>query len=189
LGVGERRCRRVLDRGNHRDLLHREAKESAMTDILERLLAALDEDERIALGAKSYTGRWSWSHGFGEMCNDPDCAFGTLLDVAEPGENVEGVVLMQVHGYDITEPWQGADHIARQDPDSTLARIAGIRKVAQMHGPMPAGGLGIIQCEHCAGLCHSRSGLMCETGGDAPFPCETLLALAEAYGIMDGGQA
>lgn len=63
------------------------------------------------------------------MCNDPECPYGALLDVAGEGEDLEGTVLMQVHGYDIAAPWEGAAHIARQDPATTLARIAAERAI------------------------------------------------------------
>ena len=160
----------------------------ALNDLIERLKAAINDDERVALGAKNHTGRWSWSHGFGEMCNDSTCPFGSLLDEAEPDEDVQGTVLMQVHGYDIKEPWEGAEHIARHDPARTLAMVAAHRKILELHrievealvpGFPPTPEYACVVCdrhEQDGGLIYGQ-----ELG------CPTVLALAAAYGITAGG--
>lgn len=104
-----------------------------MTDLITWLRAQLDEDERVALAAKSNTGRWRWDHGFGAMCNDKECPYGVLMDVAEPDDVFAGTVVMEVHGYDVTEAWQGADHIARHDPARVLREVAAKRAILDEH--------------------------------------------------------
>ena len=56
-----------------------------------------------------------------------------------------------------------------------LAEVA-LQAIIDLHAPV-ADGEGRLQCQHCSGLCHSRSGLSCDDP-DAPFPCETIRLIA-----------
>jgi hypothetical protein len=100
-----------------------------MDALIAFLRTQLDEDEAVARAATNHTGRWSWEHDLGRMCNDETCPMGELVDEAKPDENVAGTVLMEVHGYDVKEPWQGAAHIARHDPARVLREVEAQRKV------------------------------------------------------------
>lgn len=104
-----------------------------MSELVEFLRARLDEDEQVAREATNHTGRWRWDHGYGEQCNDPECPYGELVDEAEPGETIAGTVLMDVHGYDVRESWQGAEHIARHDPARVLAEVEAKRRTIRAH--------------------------------------------------------
>lgn len=57
--------------------------------------------------------------------------------------------------------------------------------ILDLHTPRPTGWHvppdGPLQCEHCAGLCHSYSGIGCDVP-DAEYPCDTVRVIAEAYG-------
>jgi hypothetical protein len=63
-----------------------------------------------------------------------------------------------------------------------LAHIAADRKLLALHAPGPVGRACPAQCGYCANLCQSDSGLSCDRP-DAPFPCDNVVILAEAYGI------
>jgi hypothetical protein len=73
-----------------------------------------------------------------------------------------------------------ADHICRFDRTRVLAEVDAKRRIIDLHGPTADG----AQCDWCASLCHSRSGLMCEQP-DAPFPCPTLWLLALPFAGHD----
>lgn len=100
---------------------------------LDRLRAWLDETERLALAARRETGRWSWTHSVGEMCNDPGCPGGALLDRSAPGlrtrDGYAGTVLMEVHGLDVHDPEWGAGHIAHNDPARVLGWVRAVRTI------------------------------------------------------------
>lgn len=139
-----------------------------MADLHAPITARIDELEQIARAATSHTGRWRWVHGLGEMCDDPTCPFGELFDEAEPGSNFGGTVLMQVHGYDVHEAWQGAEHIATWDPATVLRGLAEDRYLLRKHRRTgPAGGW---------------------CGGHGTFltawPCDDLLSLARRHGVQ-----
>ena len=114
---------------------------------IEFITARLDEDEATARAAMSSTsGIWRWNHGFGDMCNDPSCPFGELTASGSPHDTV----LMQVHGYDVSSPWEGAAHIARHDPARALREVDAKRRL-------------LFQFEHRGNAVRGLDG--CETGG------------------------
>lgn len=88
-------------------------------DLVQFLRARLDEDERAARDAGGKP--WAWEQHYGDMCNDPTCEYGELA--------TDDTVLMDVHGYDVKAPWQGADHIARHDPARVLAEVDAKRQM------------------------------------------------------------
>jgi len=114
---------------------------------------------------------WHWEHDYGDMCNDPTCPYGELA--------TDDAVLMQVHGYDVTEPWQGAAHIQLHHPAAVLRRCETDRRILAQHKPQP-NGTGFEdgwQCQTCS-----------VDGGDGyqylvPYPCPTVEDLAHAHGI------
>lgn len=72
---------------------------------------------------------------------------------------------------------------AIQERDEARQQIAeaqaAVERVRALHAPVVAwtGQLTYVaQCGHCASLCHSRSGLGCDSP-DAPWPCDTIRAL------------
>jgi hypothetical protein len=114
---------------------------------------------------------WHWEHSIGDMCNDPTCPYGELA--------TEDTVLMQVHGYDVTEPWQGAAHIALNDPAAVLRRCEADRRILARHTLDP----DVTYEPACKG---------CGTYGDFELSrvdnlneCLELLDLAHAHGITD----
>jgi hypothetical protein len=72
-----------------------------------------------------------------------------------------------------------AEHIAHHDPAAVLADIAAKRAILDLHSPFTHPYDGLV-CDYCNSLCHSRSGLMCDSP-DAPYPCDTVRLLASAY--------
>jgi hypothetical protein len=104
-----------------------------VSDLVAFLSARLDEDEQAAKAATNETGRWTWDHGLGEQCNDPECPYGSLLDQASESDTYAGTVLMDAHGYDVKAPWQGADHIARHDPARVLREVEAKRRIIHAH--------------------------------------------------------
>lgn len=105
-----------------------------MSDLVEFLRARLDEDERVAREATSESGRWAWDHGLGQLCNGPECPYGILLDTAAEDGSHAGTELMEVHGYDVKVPWEGAEHIARHDPARVLREVEAKRRIVHAHG-------------------------------------------------------
>jgi len=100
-----------------------------MPDLAGWLQEQLDRDEELAIAAGS--GAWVWEHGYGEMCNDPACSYGSLMQVKTTDPNgLNGLTqLVDVHGLDVHEPWQGAPFIAHFNPARVLADIAAKRKL------------------------------------------------------------
>jgi hypothetical protein len=88
-------------------------------------------------------------------------------------------------------------HIVNWDPARVLAEVAAKRRILDLHEPVPSGYSegrwssgsqhGELQCSHCAGLCHSGSGLNCENP-DAPWPCPTVRILVQPYAGRPGWQ-
>lgn len=92
-----------------------------MYDLVQFLRDRLTEDEQAAKDAGGKA--WQWDQHYGDMCNDPTCEYGELA--------TDDTVLMEVHGYDIRAPWQGAAHIARHHPARILAEVDAKRRLLE----------------------------------------------------------
>ena len=129
-----------------------------MTTITEFLNARLDEDEAAAAEA---------AHG--------------SADWAERGtwwlEGVEHNVVGDEEAF--CHP-SNVNHIVRHDPARVLREVAMKRDLLALHRPGKAEFYDGDQCDHCAGQCHSSSGLMCEEP-DARYPCDTVRTLATVH--------
>jgi len=70
--------------------------------------------------------------------------------------------------------WNNAEHIAANDPASVLRRCAADRKLLELHAQdsLP-NGIDLDECRTCGGV-------------NEPWPCPTLLTLAEGYGWTEG---
>lgn len=143
-----------------------------MSDLVEWLVVQLAEDERIARAAGSAAWRWEQDHG--DMCNDATCPYGQLV-----ADNSEGeTVLMRVHGYDVHEQWQGAEHIAAHDPARVLRDIDAMRRQVARHAPHEMGScltceaphFGVKVCNHC----------------ERRWPCPDVRDLADVYADRPG---
>ena len=102
-------------------------------ELIAYLRARIDEEEAVARAAGS--AAWTWDKRFGDLCDDPTCPYGALMQWTDPGPTM----VMEVHGYDVTEPWQGAEHIACWDPARVLAECAAKRAILDAEpspGPM-----------------------------------------------------
>lgn len=128
--------------------------------------------DRAAAVAQAAGGKaWHWEHGYGDMCNDPTCPYGDLA--------TDDTVLMQVHGLDVTEPWQGAEHIAFNHPAAVLRRSEADRKILARHTLDPEA------TWYEAAMCRG-----CGDYGEQGYPytenlndCPELLDLAYAHGL------
>jgi hypothetical protein len=119
---------------------------------------------------------WHWEHSIGDMCNDPTCPYGELA--------TEDTVLMQVHGYDVTEPWQGAAHIELNDPAAILRRCEADRRILARHrlDPDAASTPRAAACDGCG---YEWVQDYCDPVTDNLNDCPELLDLAHAHGITD----
>lgn len=70
---------------------------------------------------------------------------------------------------------------------------AALRAVVELHAPVKlriysAGvPVEVAVCDHCASLCHSRSGLGCDEPRDGAYPCEDIRTIAEQLGVTTEG--
>jgi hypothetical protein len=135
-------------------------------DLAAYILARYDEIEQVARAAISASGHWRWEHGIGDMCNEPECPYGELMEKPRPGETHDGVKLMEVHGYDVKQAWQGAEHIAMHDPAAVLADVTAKRAIVEVHG-------GQHECPDPASWQYPYVG------------CETLRLLAQPFADRD----
>ena len=144
-----------------------------MTDLTTRLLAVIEETERIARVAiaaleDDEAAEWKASNVYGDDSGHPtefDVWFGYIPDDST-------IVRFYVQHSDV------ARHIACHDPASVLRRCAADRKIVELHGVMSDfTGPG---CGSCGDWDHAVS---YEITDPLPFPCPTLLALADGYGI------
>jgi hypothetical protein len=134
---------------------------SAMDDLVAFLRARLDEDEQVA---REITAP-EWSEG---------CSW--LADLRDP-------LPSQRRAYGLPKEWQllsEADtrHIARWDPARVLAEVESKRRMLELHSPVKQTFREHTQCDHCADLCHSYSGISCDAPVDALWPCPTARLLA-----------
>lgn len=141
-------------------------------ELVTRLLAAIAETERIAravrTGLSGETGPWITGESAGQLVDyvvyrpSPDWA-GHIVHACSA--DYAGVDQLEI-----------ARHIARQDPHSTLIRCAADRKIVEIHKPERAG--GFVRCLVC---CEPYAP---EQESEA-WPCDTILALAEGYGLAE----
>ena len=82
-----------------------------MADLIERLKAALDEDERVAMAAESQ----AWH------AREPDSLGLRVVSVSFDTDQVTASILSG-----------NANHIARHDPARTLAMVAAHRKILEL---------------------------------------------------------
>lgn len=143
-----------------------------MTDLIEKLKAAIAEDERIALA----TGSTEWeAHvylGDGsvrEAAND--CLIAAHREVyPECAISMDG---------------DDARHIARHDPARVLREVAAKRKILELHVRVilrAGGGADYYKTTNVCRSCEPRRGALV---GEHSWPCPTLLAIAEPYGITE----
>lgn len=94
-----------------------------MTNLIEQIRAAIDEEERIAREATP--GPWHWrdepNPGWGHQ--PPDLMSGGELVISSWGHDADGVSVEE----------QDMAHIARHDPASVLRKVEGARKVLDWH--------------------------------------------------------
>lgn len=147
-----------------------------MTDLHDWITQQIDKAKAVARDAGG--APWHWEHDYGGMCNDQTCPYGELVADYPEGP----ITVMDVHGYDIHEPWSGAAHIALHDPAAVLRRCAADRKILAEHAAQPDGSgfPDSQQCQTCS-----------QPGGDGyqylvPYPCPTVRDLAEGYGLEEG---
>lgn len=155
-----------------------------MSDLAERLLAAIEETERIARGDLLTSA-------------DPEPPPGTTVELFD-GEELwtrhadmwPGSWLR--HGSEETgdpETWTkvagnyGPARVIRLDRDTVLRRCAADRKIVELHKPDDFTGRECTSCwvEDPDGA--SPHGMTMESEA---WPCPTLLALADGYGIEVG---
>lgn len=130
------------------------------TELIEQIREVLDEDERIARATmltESDDGQWVETHD--PDTGEPNGVLGHCMHIG----------LMRGGG-DLDDPAQ-ARHIARQDPKWTLALVEAHRKILDAHPVVTKDGFR----PWCA-TCDDQT---------QDYPCETVLALAEAYGIEE----
>lgn len=72
-------------------------------------------------------------------------------------------------------------------PATTVRKLLVLHSLITTHNWSAGLRIPVQQCDHCADLCHSRSGLMCESP-DAPWPCPTVRIVAEQFAGRRGYQ-
>jgi len=128
-------------------------------DLLARLTAVLNEEERVALAAHEGGGP-DWSQV------DADRTPGRI-------EDAKGYVIT----YDEGSPSSGeAAHIALHDPARVLRQVAAHREIVERHRPVDETAAG-PQCDHCT---HR------DEPGWVRWPCPDVRAIAGIYGVGDG---
>lgn len=145
------------------DNRHKPAPEPEPAAIALFVLARLDEEQALAEAATEGTGSGTW------RMREHEADYWMITD--STGETVV---------YD--EGWpsdEQARHIAFQDPARTLTRIKAIRALAANHTRSDPRN-GAIRCYDCADMCHSYSGLNCDSP-DAAWPCEGIRGIAAIW--------
>ena len=163
------------------------------SDLVERLLAAIGETERISRLAcgceQSYEGdgeRWRWEYAglYDDRVDQPVEFDPADMYIAQGGH----VSLRSVEQYPTrsvgplpnfvisgTDELRGAvaAHMTHHDPHAVLRRCAADRKIVGLHQREPAG-KGYVDCSACHSPYEHES---------EEWPCDTLKALAEGYGV------
>lgn len=128
-----------------------------MTDLIERIKAAIDEDERIVREVLNVSGddrdqpTWTVETFVGDYANY--CHVNTFGEEVGCGREGFG-------GEEL------AAHIARHDPDRVLRHVEATRKLLGQH--LPNGDQDFPLCDECSGR---------------TWPCSPIEALAAIYGI------
>lgn len=150
-----------------------------MSDLVSRLIAAIEETERLATNCE---GR-EWGH-----------RFGPAPDGEEPEHWVAGVPTsdtIAICGEDYTMARHHAAHIAHNDPTAVLRRCAADRRRLELHAPEETdwwaeddedgGPVEILYCPRC------WKGQSCACCAPAPtrghWPCEEVRLLCDTYGL------
>jgi hypothetical protein len=72
--------------------------------------------------------------------------------------------------------------VFQHDPADAVRRYEADLRRLERHAPSPQLHYDEVVCDYCYDLCHSRSGLMCDTP-DAPWPCDEIKDLAASLGV------
>lgn len=128
-----------------------------MDDRIARIREAIDEDERRAEAAFDQARHGEWEYRPGS--DDGLYAAGGAIEIFRS----------DAYGYTRIGGAYG-QHIARHDPARVLLQVAAHRKMLELHDQSETHG-DFTYCRAC---------------GTTARPCETLRALAEAYGIEIG---
>ncbi|MEU0467283.1 DUF6221 family protein [Amycolatopsis sp. NPDC006131] len=132
-----------------------------MSDLVERLLAAITETERVAAAVPDYlAGPWTAGKKEGYLTGDYKVFAASGQEVVGPGYEGGGAFGVEVR-----------DHIALNGPARALRRCAADRKIVELHEPR---GVRDVDCGECSDRDYPE-----------PWPCPTLEYLAEGYGITE----
>jgi hypothetical protein len=135
--------------------------------------ARLEEEELDALAARQGGGDGRWTARIFDGGSAPTWQVdgkgcGLVCDVGDPIEHRAGSY---------------ADHIARQDPAATLARVAALRALVALHGRAPCG----IEEHGGPDLCEGENWCK-ECAGTDSWPCPTIRHVAAIWRIGPDGQ-
>lgn len=141
-----------------------------MSILHDRIRAVVEERLRIARAVAGYRqrpGELIWA-----QC-DPERDHGLIGDA-----------LGNVVTYDVGNREQ-AEFIAANDPADAILGAEHALAVLERHAPV-LDELDRLVCDGCEELCHSRSGLGCDSP-DAPYPCAEVRSLATRWRVeVDG---
>lgn len=144
-----------------------------MSDLISRLLTAIEEAEEDARDASTWGDDWSVADHvappWGEDTPD-DVILAAGKPVATMNTEYGGCL--------------AASHVARNDPAAVLRRCAADKRVLERHNkPEPMDPFQVrvwrfeVKCGHCSWTCYTD----CEDM--VKFPCPDLVDLADRYGI------
>lgn len=122
-------------------------------EIHDKIRAEVERRLAVAQAADAYPSPWTNEELYGHVTDRSGA--GIAYDV--PGDHL-------------------GPHIALHDPADSIRRYEYALKVLARHATSQG------QCDYCASLCHSRSGLGCDDP-DAPAPCLEITDLATSLGI------
>jgi hypothetical protein len=156
-------------------------------DLIAKIRAAIDEDERVALAATP--GPWHVANSIdfeGVVVHGPDTIKWAGID-SKTGLWVEHLGPVEVVEEDTENgPTVGrvdAEHMVRHDPTRVLRQAAALRKILELHQRI-AGDPHYDHpdtCTECGTSIYDRNGQ--QRTSQRSWPCPTLLALADIYGI------
>lgn len=128
-------------------------EEVETADWIERLRTAIDEDERIAQRAGADEPSWIYHRETFTVASASYPIAGYKGRNGPPINDVDG------------------EHMALHDPARVLRQVAAHRKILELHHEQPAG-----KCFTCS----YTNWMQIDVG---EWPCHTVRALAEAYGL------